>query len=223
MFGLFKKSPTPTIGSKDPIGEALLHTVAPEMIDQSYIDLLRKGTRAEQDYAAKIAAERRSQETLVWALGRSQQIDLFGLLKMRTAKGMPVWSFVSPYYALVDSYIFGNGDYTIPENDHGYGSIPIALRTRVEIDGYGDNYKLTAKSFPILPDRVREMVNDKDNRSKSKFMGVLYKQEDWAITKAPEQPRDPALIVQWRDVPGYFCLAIWGREDRPQIQEFTNG
>lgn len=220
MFGLLKKKP---VELKDPIGAALRQTTVPEMVDQSYIDLLQKGTRAERDYAAKIAAERRGQEVLAWALGRSQQIDLFGLLKMRTAKGLPVWSFVSPYYPLTDSFILGDGDYVIPENEYGYTSGPVALRCRTPINGYESGDKFIAKSFPILPDRVREMINNNDNRSKSKFMGVLYKQEDWAITKAPEQPRDPALIVQWRDVPGYFCLAIWGRADRPQIQEFING
>lgn len=219
MFGLLKKKP---VELKDPIGAALRQTTPPEMVDQSYIDLLKKGTRAEQDYAAKIAAERSGQEALAWALERSQQIDLFGLLKMRTAKGFPVWSFVSPYYSLTESYIMGSGDYVIREN-FGYRSETVFLRTNTPINGFSSGDTFKAKSFPILPDRVREMIKDPKNESKARFMGVLYKQEDWAITKAPEQPRDPALIVQWRDVPGYFCLAIWGREDRPQIQEFING
>lgn len=219
MFGLWKK-PAPVAVNNDPIGSALMECQikSSEPVDKEYIKTLRQGTSAECDYANVLDKSRESQEDLSWILARSQQIDLGLLLSARDKDGMPVWALASPHDRLERSYIRQSGTYVVP-SIHSYSSDNIEIRVGRSLPNRIE--RATPKSFPILPQRVREMVNDQTNKTKAVGMAILYKESEWAIQTAPKAPIDPALIVWWRSYPSTpFCMAIWGREDRPQIQEF---
>lgn len=220
LFNLFRKS-VKHVESIDPIGDHLIQTKKPEAIDAAYIQLLTQGTYAERDYAAKLQERFNYQNKLNKVLSVSQEIDLISLLRMRTKSNMPTWSLVSPQHPIKESFVRGTGTYSIPriEIDSMYG-YRLEINTGKTIPGlvYYE-HALYPKSFPVLPDKVREMI--RQYKYDTVFMGILYKESDWEIAEVPKAVPDPALIVQWKGIEDkYFCLAIWGG-DRSEIQEFV--
>lgn len=220
MFGLWKKSAPVVTVNDDPIGSALMECQIKSSgpVDVEYIKTLRQGTQAECDYANVLNKSRESQQDLDWILARSRQIDLGLLLSARTKDGMPMWALASPHDRLENSYVRQSGTYVIPKLS-AYSSDSLEIHAGKKLP---ENIsRATPKSFPILPERVREMVNNHTNKVKALAMAILYKESEWAIQTAPKAPIDPALIVWWRSYPSIpFCMAIWGRADRPQIEEF---
>ena len=73
------------------------------------------------------------------------------------------------------------------------------------------------KGFPALPAKIRRLLTDKKIRKRAALVGVLYQPEEWRQANP-----DPALIVEWKALPGqYFALAVWG-PDYHRIMEFVD-
>lgn len=70
--------------------------------------------------------------------------------------------------------------------------------------------------LPPIPQKVREMIASPTITRRANRIGILFQPAAWIETNP-----DPALVVEWRDLPGqFYVLAVWG-EDAPQIQEWT--
>lgn len=69
--------------------------------------------------------------------------------------------------------------------------------------------------MPPLPPAVRRLATDRHIRRRAKLIMVLWQPDEWLRVDP-----DPALIVEWKDLPDeYYCLACWGH-DGPVIEEF---
>lgn len=161
------------------------------------------GLKAERS-ANKILASCAKEEVRALILGRKgRRIDLVSVLRQRRQDGTPRWCLVDPTQEIGH----WNGQY---DSD---GQLRISGHY---IAGVGHKNVQPQGGFPALPPAVRELARDKKIRKRAEFVGVLYQPEEWR-----EVDPDPALIVKWRGVPGYFALAVWGG-DMPQLMEFID-
>lgn len=173
------------------------------------------GTKLEQRAYRTVAKESRDHVRAL-ILGRTgRRIDLVSLLRQRRQDGSPVWALVDPTTVnYSNGSRDGDGNSLIPPaqfNGHLRRSdlcvIPVGGKCRDCEPGDG---------FPPLPAEARGLVTDPKIRERAEWVGVLYQPEEWR-----EVDPDPAVIVKWRGVEGYHCLAVWGG-DMPAIMEFVD-
>lgn len=156
------------------------------------------------------AARTKRRQLYLSRIGR--RIHLAELLKQRRQDGTPKWTIVDPAYSMTQ---IANGKF---DTD---GQIYVGMRW-VNIKGLEEGRDAPRKAFvpagmPALPQRVRDLATDKTIRKRARWVGVLYQPEEWH-----EVDPDPALVVEWEDIPGeYYALAVWG-DDMPQIMEFVD-
>jgi hypothetical protein len=135
-------------------------------------------------------------------------IDLKALLGQRDAKRRPIWTVANPLQP-IDTYngcVKNDGDVLV----QGKGTRRISTGKATHS---GKDFVPTG--FPALPDKARKIIRNERLQQYAAWIGVLYQPDGWA------EKKDPAVIVEWTDLPGeYFCLAIWGG-DRAQIEEFV--
>lgn len=147
---------------------------------------------------------------------QGRPIDLIGLLRQRRPNGQPVWSLADPRQPLGRN----NGAWYWP--DRGVAAAVVYCRKdshRIYAGpgGPSDNIDLVAPGLPPLPARVRELFADPKLAARCKWMAVLFQPAEWV-----EVNPDPAVIVEYTDLPGkYFALAIWGG-DRARIAEWVD-
>lgn len=133
---------------------------------------------------------------------------------MRRADGSPVWALVDPRRP-IDHY---NGRH----DTDGTTAWPRHDSTWYRYIPYDDKAKRLAKSFipdgmPALPKRVRALIKSPRVKRLATRVGVLYEPTTWREVKP-----DPALIVEWKDLPGeFYALAVWGG-DRARIMEWVH-
>lgn len=138
---------------------------------------------------------------------RGRRIELAGLLKQRRSNGLPAWAIVDPRFPISHA----NGSRC---ND---GSLYINSRRYRIADLPGDGKEYIPDGMPVLPARVRALVQDKKILRRAKWIGVLYQPESWREVKP-----DPAVVAEWLDLPGeYYALAVWGG-DRAKIMEWVD-
>jgi hypothetical protein len=184
-------------------------------------DRYRGGLTAERDSAKALRRKARWARRAKIASGRGRQIDLVAILRRNRPDGSPLWALVDPTRPIdasnghVDDtqagsrirFADGHEGY-VGNNRVSYRLIETGLQRKKDFQPVG---------VPALPPRIREIVTDPRVRSKATFVGVLYQPESWV-----EVDPDPAVIVEWKDLPGkYFALAIWGG-DRAQIEEYLS-
>ncbi len=207
---------------------------------------LRRGlSRARARYAGGMASERQSlteyisiarrqcRQAMLSSIGR--KMDLLGLLGQRKEDGNPVWALVNPLHEIGKSGSYtpsksGNGYYSAAqERDGQYSARPagyhvstvsggdqqtVPMDLCIAMDSWGF---LRPGGMPALPARVRRLVASPKIQKRAAWIGVLYQPAEWQRANP-----DPALVVEWRDLPGeYFALAIWG-PDYPRIMEFVH-
>src|SRR5438067_1058324 len=67
------------------------------------------------------------------------------------------------------------------------------------------------------PAQVRRILANPKTQKRANWVGALYQPESWT-----ERNPDPAVVVEWKDLPGqYFALAVWGA-DYHRIMEFVD-
>lgn len=145
---------------------------------------------------------------------RGRPIDLVALLRQRRPDGMPVWCLADPRYPLGEY----NGAWRWPHKDSPAVAVALCNGRRIEAGNGGPGAELLRPSgMPALPRRVRSIVNSPLVTRHASMVGVLYQPDEWQ-----QLHPDPALIVEWRDLPGqYYALAIWGG-DRARIAEYVS-
>lgn len=142
---------------------------------------------------------------------RGRKIELAGLLNQSRADGSPAWAIVDPRSRISS----GNGGYH--EARGGRKPYVCVAGVSVGILGLRDrNRDYEPVGMPPIPQRVRDLIEGLDPKL-VRWAGVLYQPESWI-----ERDPDPALIVEYQDVPcEYFALAVWGG-DRAQIMEWVD-
>ena len=133
-------------------------------------------------------------------------IDLKVLLGQRDAKRRPIWTVADPLNAIsaYNGCVESDGDVLVQGK----------MVTRRIKTGKATPCGFVPTGFPALPEKAREIIRNERLRQYAAWIGVLYQPDGWS------EKKDPAVIVEWTDLPGeYFCLAIWGG-DRAQIEEF---
>lgn len=194
--------------------------------------------------AAKDAAEQYDLEIRRTELrARGRKIDLVALVALRSANGSPLWSVANPFGAVADGYdgrcygdTYGgtsmNGVYTPRKSSGvGYAEIPagIAVSSRYHHtpEGRGSHVAvipcdhgdkvLIPSAIPPLPKKARTIAEQAHKDERVKWVGVLYQPSEWL-----ERKPDPAIVVEYMDLPGeYYALAVWGG-DRARIMEFVD-
>jgi hypothetical protein len=148
------------------------------------------------------------------AKGRVQgrKIDLIKLLNLKNKNGDLRWMIADPRRELGQF----NGAY-YPKRGTIYSSyreIDIHPVSERNIFDFREVIHV-AEGFPILPQRIRDMIKTLRDAGDCSMIAVLFQPKLWRKYK-----EDPALIVEYKDLPGeYYALAIWGG-DRPEIEEF---
>jgi len=145
-------------------------------------------------------------------------IDIMGLLKQLDAANRPIWAIVDPRKPINSA----NGNVQTRSHE---GRIvtefvhwPSGTTSQLTVDGGpGGNSAYIPSGIPALPKRVRELVRDPRIQRRANRIGILYMPETWT-----EVQPDPALVVEWKDIPGqFFALAVWGG-DRARIMEWVD-
>ena len=184
---------------------------------QAVVAAYAGGLAAELASCKGLSEQLRAKARRIVIAGIGRRIDLVALLRKSRADRKPLWALADPT-ARVD---IGNGG---RDSD---GDALIA--SRADRSGYRGRERVsigapikghanfTPSGMPALPARVRELATDPKVRGLAKWVGVLYQPEEWTAVNP-----DPALVVEWRDLPGqYYALAIWGG-DRPELMEFVS-
>lgn len=198
---------------------------ASELVTVERADILARyagGLPAEQQSCvAMMAGSREAAKSLrravrVAVLGRTgRRIDLGALMSQRRPDGQPAWAVVDPHYPIGAG---GNGKHDLDGTvgwpvRHGDGSNWVSLYEKSATVTKG----FLPLGMPALPPRVRALATDRHVMRRAKRIGVLYQPDAWR-----EVDPDPALVVEWRDLPGeYYALAVWG-VDGPAIMEFVD-
>lgn len=176
------------------------------------------GLEAERQSWREIQSQGLARIRAAHLRGVGRPIDLIALLRQRNSHGMPIWAYADPARRLSSR----NGGVM------GSGNVAIAPATRENAEKEKDHVIVTGRSFsetpgrtfipqgiPAIPARAREILQNGWIRQRAACIGILFQPQAWA-----EVDPDPAIVVEWRDLPGeHFCLAVWG-DDRPAIEEF---
>ena len=179
--------------------------------------LLEQRREIKRRYAGGLPAETQSRDRMLAPIpamvrleimrGRGRRIDLAALIRQRRKDGSPLWAVVDPTLPI------GTGNGVV-----GKSSLRVGSRVHVSLPaGPTLREDFLAVGLPVLPERVRQIVTDRDIRRRARWVGVLYQPQEW------QQPEpDPAVVVEWKDAPGeFFALAVWGH-DGPAIMEFVD-
>lgn len=148
------------------------------------------------------------------AKGRVQgrKIDLIKLLNLKNQNGDLRWMIADPRIELSQF----NGAYYPKRGtiESSFKEINIHPKQERNILDFREVIHV-AEGFPILPQRIRDMIKTVQETDNCSMITVLFQPKMWRKYK-----EDPALIVEYKDLPGeYYALAIWGG-DRPEIEEF---
>jgi hypothetical protein len=209
--------------------------------------LYRGGLHGEQLAAGEVrrvgreVMRRHRQQVRAIYLGRvGRRIDLMSLLALSRPDGTPCWTVADP----LDK---GNGQYVHYMRPEGMGAgntsymssvLPGDIVGQTVIVGTekgetiftphcrGDRspgnlgrHVRPQGGLPPLPPAVRKLARDTKIRRRAKWIGVLYQPTAWEELRPNP---DPALVVEWKDLPGeYYALAVWGH-DGPRIMEFVD-
>lgn len=166
-------------------------------------------------------------------------IDIFSLLGMKKEDGSQRWAMVNPNFRITETngavtveYVstintwFGSKEkfcrYHVQDNSgQNIGVISLADKKLYRSNGYHIlNYKCPVGGFPILPQRIRDLLKSKAVQD-CVMTSVLYQPSGWEDRVYIAPNPDPALLVRktWDDP--WQCVAVWGH-DGPNIQEFTS-
>lgn len=143
---------------------------------------------------------------------RGRRIDLVAILQERRPDKTPRWCLADPRRQISECNgtcrYDGGGVYTVLVADN-----KIALPQQ---DGR-NLPTVTAAGMPPLPKKVRRLLGRHSLLKHAAWVGVLFQPEEWEEVRP-----DPAVVVEWKDLPGqYFALAVWGG-DRARIMEFVD-
>lgn len=156
------------------------------------------------------------------------KIDLGMILAEKRDVNIPRWSLANPAYGLSDvngSVGFDGGGFThyyktnrasevstVRGSDEIHHGLSPSMSFRIQ------RYYVPVGGFPILPQRIRSLLNTKAVRRAFASL-ILYQPTEWtSLVPTPKNP-DPALIVRWTQDSPWKCLAVWGH-DGPHIEEF---
>jgi hypothetical protein len=173
-------------------------------------------------YAGGLPAETQSAEILVREIDASirraemlrigRPIDLVALMQQCRQDGKPLWGLVDPRQPVgrdnggidTDGSLFVGG-----RNLCGgrYDKLRVKSRDRLVPTG----------GIPPSPHEARAILSHPTVVNNARTVGLLYQPDAWT-----EMKTDPAIVVEWQDLPGqWFALCIWGG-DRASIMEFVN-
>lgn len=208
----------------------------------------RQLSRAKARYAQGTEAEAQSLRALIDAThlecrrtmlrSKGRKIALLGLLSQLRQDGNPLWALVNPLHKIGCSSrwasgLNSNGAYSMAqersaqysERPAGYNvleingrdAITIPLDLGIVLESGGGYRHLVPSGMPALPPKVRRILSNPKVLKRANWIGVLYQPAEWSKPNP-----DPALVVEWKDVPGeYYALAIWGG-DYHRIMEFVD-
>lgn len=169
---------------------------------------LEKRSRKHLLASAVAAARKTARMIYVSRIGR--RIDLAALLNERRPDGYPLWTVVDPAYR--DTYYQGE------EGRRSSSAVKVGGSYR-SISGLR-NQETTVEPgghVPALPRQARRLLTDSRIRRRAAWVGLLYQPQEWREVRP-----DPAVVVEWKDLPGeYYALAVWGH-DGPRIMEFVD-
>jgi len=170
----------------------------------------RDGLKAEANAYAQLRREHHEAARRLVLSRTGRRIHLEALLLQRRPGGQPRWALVDPTRppSAMNGGYDEDGDVLVAAADGGH-------RKLVKVGHKAHNVQ-PGSGFPALPKRVRELASDPKIRKRAEWIGVLYQPEEWR-----EVDPDPALVVKWKGVDGYFALAVWGG-DRAQLMEFVD-
>lgn len=181
---------------------------------------------AERQSLKVLRESNRSRLRQVWMSRKGRRIDLLGLLSQKREDNGPAWAVVDPLFR-IDSKNGGvdkDGTYHV-------ASMPewVAKKWRVgDQESYHSHETVTVpglrltnatypEAIPPLPAKARKLVHDLTIRRRAKWVGLLYQPDTWS-----HQRPDPAIVVEWQDLPGqYFALCVWGT-DKARIMEWVD-
>lgn len=201
----------------------------------------RGGTAAERDSHRALAAQLKHELRSAHLSGLGRRIDLLALLnEQREVEGrlQPVWALVDPRQPIGpgnESHAHREAERAagwsepqvswIPMGDGRYAkgisvggaAVPVQYDCTVRHDSAMSGYQsMRVTGIPALPARVRELLSRPALRQ-ARMVGLLYQPAEWQQVRP-----DPALVVEWTDLPGeYYALAVWGG-DRARIMEFVD-
>lgn len=143
-------------------------------------------------------------------------IDLLRLLAQTDLDDEPVWTVVDPTQRIC----LANGR---RESDTGDLRILNCAGKVMRIDvDLGVCSGGTPGGVPALPTEARELITNQKIRSRARWVGVLYRMDEWA-----ERSPDLAVVAEWDISPDtYHCLAVWaagGSPPEPQIVTESKG
>lgn len=170
-----------------------------------------KFRRKKAKLAARLAARK------AWVSRKGRPIDLVALLKQSRPDGLPLWALADPMRASDQNVrVDSGGDYVVG-NNNACGNYDNKLSSVIKVGRKTGRSMRPADGIPPLPPVARRIVIDKDIRRRAHFVHLLYQPAEWLQVNP-----DPAIVVEWIDLPGqYFALCVWGA-DRPQIMEFVS-
>ena len=172
------------------------------------------GLPAEQSSAQRIrstrraAAKKQRRQIMLSRVGR--RIHLADILRECQPDGTPRWAVVDPCRSLgtAEGKYDTAGTLFIGGSWRRIFSAEDKTRPRRAFQPVG---------LPALPQVVRDLAVDPAIRRRAAWVGVLYQPEEWILVNP-----DPALVVEWKDLPGeYYAIAVWG-VDMPRIMEFVD-
>jgi hypothetical protein len=201
----------------DPVDRATVEQNVQSAVNnhRHFRSMYQGGLTAERQSWNHLRKQTRSAIRAAYLPGIGRKIELIDLLSQRDKANAPIWTIVDPAREIGST----NGQVT----REGYVRIQPIIRT-IEPYRLGYQYLETHRScnkhcipsgIPSLPQKARSIITNFRIRRLATWIGVLFQPDTWY-----EANPDPAIVVEWKDLPNeYFCLAIWG-SDRPNIEEF---
>lgn len=194
----------------------------------------RGGTPAEQSSHAALRASLQHQLRATYFAGCGRRIHLDQLMAQTNGEDydrVPVWALVDPRQPIGEgncsrSPTGRTGDIvaTYPNGGGCLSGVEVGGK-HVFMFSAPDNaaarqqnryHRVSVVGMPALPPPVREIIRD-PRIKRASMVGVLYQPSEWQRVNP-----DPALVVEWADLPGeYYALAVWG-VDGPRIMEFID-
>jgi len=169
----------------------------------------RSSYHQRSGYTIRAGRSKRPAIRRAWLSRLGRRIDLVALLNQQRPDGSPAWAVVDPRRTIGRDNGARHNHSTNSLHVGGVGVDPIDLR---QYDA-----RQVPSGMPPIPQRVRDLLADTKIAGRAKWIGVLYQPESWRDVNP-----DPALVVEWSDVPGeYYALAVWGG-DRARIMEWVD-
>ena len=164
---------------------------------------------------------------------RGRRIDLLNLVHLHGVSG-PQWS-VANLFGKVSEYAYAYHESQPhqrrlhPGQAIANGSHPCGIAVAQRVDSrrayerycvlpchHGDQVLIPA-AVPPIPAKARKIADAARADQEVAWVGVLYQPSEWMA----RQP-DPAIVVEYFDLPGeYYALCVWGG-DKSAIMEFVD-